>query len=302
MEMHQVRYLEAVARHGSIMAASAACHVSQPSLSVQIRKLEEELGIPLLVRSPHGASLTPAGERTLASARRILREVSHLREDLRLNRYRQPPSLRVCVQPYVASEMVPAAIGESINAESSGVRFEFRERLPHHLVESIVCGGADLGIVDTSSVPVGNLACEELLRIPFALYCRQDHPLASKTQVRLSNLLSHTLILFKYSAGLEQRLAALAAQKGIELNIPFSSEIAMTAFELAASGAGATVLPLSFAKRAARRHLKLRRIADYEEFAVISAVWRPESDSASLARTFLDCIRGGRRDWDSLLE
>ena len=62
MELHQLRYFLAIAQHGSFTAAADVCHVSQPSLSAQVKKLEDELGGPLLERSRQGSRLTPRGQ------------------------------------------------------------------------------------------------------------------------------------------------------------------------------------------------------------------------------------------------
>src|SRR6478609_7654726 len=82
MELHQLRYLVAVARAGSFSRAAAQCNVAQPSLSQQIQKLEEELEEPLFRRTSKGALLTPAGKVLVERAVRILREVEDARGEI----------------------------------------------------------------------------------------------------------------------------------------------------------------------------------------------------------------------------
>lgn len=289
--MHQLRYLEAVARSGSMMAAAAVCHVSQPALSVQIRKLEDELGAQLLVRGARGVTLTPAGQRTLASARRVLREMEQLRVDAKRRSFRARATVRVAVQPHLATELLPRAFGAARRPTAKSWRIEFRERTPARLVESVAGGGADLGLLDLASAPRGALAFEELARIPYALFCRDDHALAGRGPVKLAALVEHPLLVYENSPGLNQRLHAIATRRGVELDVPLSSELAATIFEFVVAGAGAAVLPQSFAARAKRRHLAMRPLADYPEQVVIGAVWRPDATPGPALSEWLETLR-----------
>ncbi len=297
MEMHQLRYLEAVARSGSMMAAAAACHVSQPALSVQIKKLEEEIGAPLFIRGPRGTELTPAGERTLLASRKILREVELLQTDAKRRTFHQRPILRVAVQPHLATELLPRLLGGTLSNTSRGLRLEFRERMPERVVASVRSGGSDLGLLDLATTPIEAMESEELARIPYALFCRPDHPLAHKSGVKLAHLLDHAVLLFEHSPGLAQRLHALAERKGKELNAPFSSEYAVTVFEFVASGAGIAVLPVSFAARARRRHLAIRPLSDYTEQTVVGAIWRPDLAPVPFIQETLEHLRQGAATW-----
>lgn len=297
MEMHQLRYLEAAARCGSMMAAAASCHVSQPALSVQIKKLEDELGTPLLIRGARGTKLTPAGERTLIASRKILREVEQLQTDAKRRTFQQRPLLRVAVQPHIASELLPRLLGGTFSTTGRGVRLEFRERTPDRLVTSVRSGGSDLGLLDLAATPIGALESEELARIPYALFCRADHPLAERSNLKLAHLLDHAVLLFEHSPELAQRLHALADRKGRELNAPFSSEYAVTVFEFVASGAGVAMLPTSFAPRARRRHLAVRPVADYTEQTVVGAIWRPDSAPIPFIHETLESLRRGAASW-----
>src|SRR5688500_2711893 len=81
MNLRDLQYLVALADHRHFGHAADACHVSQPTLSTQVRKLEEELGVPLVERAPRQVMLTPAGADIVERARRVLAEVAQMRED-----------------------------------------------------------------------------------------------------------------------------------------------------------------------------------------------------------------------------
>ncbi len=296
MEMHQLRYLEAVARCGSMMAAAANCHVSQPALSVQIRKLEDEVGAPLLVRGARGVTLTSAGARTLVTARRILREVEQLRTDARRRDFRARPVVRIAVQPYLATELLPPLLAEQPRTKETP-QMQLRERPPARVVESVASGGSDLGLLDLEAVPLGDLATEELARLPYACFCPADHPLAAKRAVRLAHLLECRLLLFEQSPGLLRRLTSLARERERELQIPLSSEMAVTLFEFVARGAGVAVLPVSFAARAKRRRVVMRPLADYDGRVAIGAVWRPAGSAPAPALPIMESLRAYLTSW-----
>lgn len=300
MEIHQLRYLDAVARCGSLKAAAATCHVSQPALSVQIRKLEEEIGSPLVLRSHQGATLTPAGTRTLATARRILRELDHLRADARRRSFRARPVVRVSVQPYLASELLPL-LGAQTDARTAGMpRLQIRERTHARVVESVAAGSSDVGFLDIHSVPAGEFETEELARVPFACFVPAAHPLAERSQVRLAELLDTPFFLYEHTPTLGQRLHALARQRKRSPEAPFTSEMALTVFEFVAAGAGAAVLPTTFAARAKRRHVRVVPLADYSEEIVVGALWRADTPLAAPSRELIEELRRLLQKWRPL--
>lgn len=300
MEMHQLRYFEAVSRCGSMMAAAAACHVSQPALSVQIRKLEDEIGTPLLVRGARGVTLTPAGARTLVTARRILREAEELRVDARRRSFQLRPVVRVAVQSFVASELLPRLAGMSSLAGDRSVQLQFRERNPQQVIASVASGGSDLGVLDLAVAATGALKTETFAHIPYACFCHEEHPFAGRRSVRLAQLLPEPLLLFEHTPKLQERLQQLARDRDLEFAPPFSSEQAGTLFEFVAQGAGVAVLPATFATRARRRHVAVRPLADFAETVVIGAVLPPKTAPSAGAQPVLDLLRGVATEWNCI--
>ncbi len=289
MEMHQLRYLDAVARTGSMLSASLACHVSQPALSVQIRKLEEEIGQPLLHRNSRGATLTPAGERTLASARRILGEVARLQREARDKSFRAPETLCLAVQPYLATEYIAPLLRRSA-VMNRWPAIEIIERLGSRLHERVLRGEVDFGIVDLASTPASDFSQRPIAQESYGLCCSREHPLAQRREVRLQHLLEYPLALYETCPHLRARLAAEARQRHRPLRIPFSTEMAQTAFEFAAEGDLITVIPASFHARARRRKLILRPLADFSPEVRIGAIWSPERPLSATAEHFLSFL------------
>jgi DNA-binding transcriptional LysR family regulator len=217
--------------------------------------------------------------------------VAGLRADAKARSFSNSSTLRVSIQPYVATEILPRVLTDMEEDAMAKGRLEFRERTPARLVESVSSGGSDLGVLDTSSVPTGELCMEEFARVPYALFCHKDHPLTQRSRIKLAHLPAHPVILFDYCPSLRQRLGSLAAERGLELRIPFSTELAVTAFEMLAEGIGISVLPLSFQARASRRQLVTRAIEDYEEVAKVGAVWRDGCELSPQAHSFIERFR-----------
>src|SRR5271170_2653477 len=112
MEMHQLRYVVAVARAGNFSRAAEQCHVSQPSLSQQIQKLENELGQRLFDRMKRAVKLTPHGETLLPRALRILEEADVARREAADAQHLLRGTLTFGVLPTIAPYLLPEAVAD----------------------------------------------------------------------------------------------------------------------------------------------------------------------------------------------
>jgi LysR family hydrogen peroxide-inducible transcriptional activator len=111
MNLRDLRYLLALADHRHFGHAAEACHVSQPTLSTQIRKLEDELGVVLVERAPRKVMLTEAGTGIAERARRVIAEVEQMREIARLAHDPESGSLRLGLFPTLAPYLLPHVVG-----------------------------------------------------------------------------------------------------------------------------------------------------------------------------------------------
>lgn len=283
MEIHQLRYFEATARLGSMMAAAAECHVSQPALSVQIRKLEEEAGALLLHREARGVRLTAAGNRTLLMARRVLNESRGWTGDMRSGRYEagDAPAL-VAVQPLFATELLPWPLAELLRAESGRARLCFRERAAPVIAALLRDGDVDSALVDVNEQAIAGVVSELVLRVPYALFAPAGHPLARGDEpVPLAALAGSTVLLYGSAPGLAARLRERCRASGVSPVPAFSGEHAAGLFELVAAGAGVAVLPEFFVRRSAACAVAMRRLADYD--AGVDVAWVRRQDAAPCA-------------------
>lgn len=290
MELFRLRYFMAVAEHGSFSEAARRAHVSQPSLSAQIRALEAHLGCRLLIRSRRGARVTPAGERLLESCRRIFQELQDAEDALERREFRDLPVLRLGVQPMLAGSLLAPALGRVL-AHEPKARVSVRERPNSLLVDLVERDEAELCLMSLpESLPLG-FEVLRLLRVRYAAVVRPRHALASKRRLLLRDLVSYRVLLFLDPTGIEHEIARLAAAAEIETRVVFQSEQASSVLEMAASDLGVGVVPLLLSTRARAMGLAAIPLYDRGLDCRIGVVWRRARTLSALASRLVDELR-----------
>lgn len=158
LTLRQLRYFEALSRFGHFGHAADACAISQPALSVQIKELEQSLGLPLFERGPRSVRLTAFGETWLERVRDILRAVDELGEMARAAQDTLSGSLRLGVIPTIAPYLLPSLIG-ALRASHPSLHLEVRETMTERLIEELGEGRIDTAIV---ALPVDEPSMAEL--------------------------------------------------------------------------------------------------------------------------------------------
>jgi LysR family hydrogen peroxide-inducible transcriptional activator len=158
LTLRQLRYVDALARHGHFGRAAAACAVSQPALSVQVRDLETALGAALFERSPREVRLTAFGRDFTDRARDILQAVDELQDFTRAARDRPLARLRLGVIPTVAPYLLPRLVAR-LTAAHPGLDLALRETITPKLLAELLDGRLDAAVV---ALPVSEPALAEL--------------------------------------------------------------------------------------------------------------------------------------------
>ena len=158
LTLKQLRYFEALARHGHFGQAAAASAISQPALSMQIRELEESLGAALFERTARAVKLTPFGEAFRDRAREILRAVDELNDLARAARSGFVGRLRLGVIPTIAPYVLPGLIG-ALGRAYPGLDLQVRETVTPRLVQELADGRIDTAIV---ALPVSEPSLTEV--------------------------------------------------------------------------------------------------------------------------------------------
>ena len=146
LTLKQMRYVQALAQHGHFGRAADACAVTQPALSMQIKELEENFGLPLFERGGKQVRLTGFGERFLERARTILRDVDELAELARAAQTSLVGRLRLGIIPTVAPYLLPRVIG-ALSSTYPDIDLHIRETLTPKLIEDLGAGRLDCAIL-----------------------------------------------------------------------------------------------------------------------------------------------------------
>ncbi len=192
MELRHLRYFAAVAAHGSFNRAAATLHLTQPALSRQVKDLEDELGVRLLLRGKNAVTLTDAGEVFYEEARDLL-----ARADKAMQRVRgecRNEVLRVGYAPSLTAGLMPGAL-EKFQAATPGVRIELADLSTREMNELANAGRLDLLIApDPSASDVPGFFWSELHRVSPVLVMPESHPLAKLKKIAPARLRDLPLI------------------------------------------------------------------------------------------------------------
>src|ERR1700689_2358121 len=156
--LRQLRYFDALARHSHFGRAAAACAISQPALSMQIKELEEALGVVLIERGARQVRLTKFGEEATLRVRDILRSVDELGDFARASRDRLAGRLRIGMIPTIAPYLLPAVIGNLTRLHPE-LDIHVRETVTPKLIKEVAEGRLDTAIV---ALPVSEPSLTEI--------------------------------------------------------------------------------------------------------------------------------------------
>ena len=243
MTIRELRYLVALANRAHFGRAAEDCHVSQPTLSNQIRKLEEYLGVTLIERNAKSFALTATGQEVVEKARRIVTEV-----DILLSSTRKPSGplagpLNLGVIPSLAPYFLPWLLPLTKGRYAS-LQLVVHEDLTRHLLERLQNYHIDAALL---ALPLDGEDFEEmpLFDEPFWFACPARHPLAKLTAVTEADLRDERMLLLADGHCLRgQALAACGRVAGEEAGIDdFRAASLETICQLVAAGFGCTLLP-----------------------------------------------------------
>ncbi len=244
MELRQLEYFAAVARHRHFTRAAEELYVTQSALSQQVRRLEEELGLALLRRTSRGVELTPAGEDLLGRADSILAEVERARTEMNQHAGVSRGLVRVASTTGDAVRLPQALAG--FHREHPGIRIGLRQGSAPEVVELVRKGAADMAVIGDSSTP--GLETTVVAEEPLLLISSPEDPLAGAGRVAIADLRGRSLILPEPGTPLRNAMAAACADAGFSPVPRFEVSDPWTVRFLTSAGLGLSVVPSSWAE------------------------------------------------------
>jgi LysR family hydrogen peroxide-inducible transcriptional activator len=291
LKLKDLRYLVALADTRHFGRAAAACHVSQPTLSAQLRKLEAYLGVQLIERQPRHVTLTEAGIAVAAQARQIITSSDDIvRLALAL---RDPLSgrLRLATLPTIGPYLLPRIMAP-LRKALPRLELMLHEFQTATMLERVRDGAVDLGIL---ALPVPLAGCESrpLYDEPFMLAVPEGHRLAGRRQAAVSDLRDDPLLLLEDGHCLRDQALAACARARTRERDDFRATSIETLRQMVAAGAGVTLLPAlacrgAYGNAAGMRVLPLSRPTPARR---IGAIWRQGTARAAAIAACCDVIQ-----------
>ena len=242
MNLRDLEYLVALADHGSFRRAATACGVSQPTLSTQVKKLEAELGAPLVDRGVTPLRLTPAGEEVVRRSRRLLHDAGQLRDAVRVLSHPEAGPLRLGVFPTLGAYLLPRVLG-GVRAAFPDVDLLITEEKSDELLAQLTAGELDAVIV---ALPVADadLTVRPLFREDFLLAVPAGHPLAHSAEpLGARNLAGTDVIVLAAGHCLADQVDAWLDRVGGECRADYRASTLESLRSMIAAGGGVTLLP-----------------------------------------------------------
>ena len=290
MNLRDLRYLVALAEHRHFGRAAAATFVSQPTLSTQIRKLEDELGVTLIERAPRRVILTPVGRDVADRARRILADVDQLKETARRSVDPESGSVRLGIFPTLGPYLLPHVVGP-IRARFPHMELLLVEEKTEEILRRLREGRLDAGIL---ALPLHDdqLHVEFLFDEPFLLAVPQSHPYAKRASLVLSDLASESLLLLEDGHCLRDQALDVCSLAGAGEKSGFRATSLETLRQMVAANVGMTLLPILAVQPPVPRSpdIHLLRFSDSQPNRQIAMVWRKSSAMGEFLQTLADVI------------
>jgi LysR family transcriptional regulator, hydrogen peroxide-inducible genes activator len=275
LSVRQLQYAVAVADTLGFHKAAARCHVSQPTLSAQVLKLEEVLGVKLFERDRKRVLVTAAGQELVLRARRVLVELNDLLRTAERAREPFTGTLRVGVIPTIAPYLLPD-VTPAVRKAYPKLALVFREEKTADVVRELAEGTLDAGLVALEA-EIGDVARAEIARDPFVAALPNGHPLARKKRLAVSDLESEPVLLLDEGHCFRQQALALCAKAGTKETDLRATSLATLA-QMVSSGAGITLLPsLAVSVENRRGQLEIRPFVKPAPGRTLALVWRPQS-------------------------
>ena len=290
--LRQLRYFDALARHGHFGRAAEACAISQPALSMQIKEMEQALGGVLLERSARQVTLTKFGEELLQRVRDILRSVDELGDFARASRDRLAGRLRVGMIPTIAPYLLPKVI-ENLARLHPELDIHVRETLTPRLIKEVAEGRLDTAIV---ALPVSEPSLTEvaLFRENFLLVRpgeQEGTPIPSRESLREMKL----LLLEEGHCFRDQALSFCNMQAPPREVLDASS--LSTLVQMVGAGIGVTLIPeMAVAVETRSASVSVARFKNPQPSRTIGMVWRKSSPLARQLEQISEvvCLSAGK--------
>jgi LysR family hydrogen peroxide-inducible transcriptional activator len=291
MNFRALQYFVKLAELKHFSKAANACFVSQPTLSTQIRKLEEELGVSLVERAPRKVMLTPIGEDIAHRARHVLRDIEHIKDAARRSKDPETGTIKLGIFPTLAPYLLPHVI-PAIRQKYPELRLQLAEEKTEEILNMLDQGRLDAGLL---ALPVedNGMEIEILFEEPFVTAMPSSHPLCEKQSISLQDLEGEELLLLEEGHCLRQQALAVCKLAGAHERVDFYATSMETLRQMVATNAGVTLMPVLSVKPPIQStdNITLRPFIAPAPSRTIALVWRSSSPLGGFLRKLAGSLK-----------
>jgi DNA-binding transcriptional LysR family regulator len=291
MELRHLKYFIAVAEELHFARAAGRLHIAQPSLSKQIKQLEQELGFPLFYRTKQRVELLDAGHVFLDEAHRILRQAENAVESARRTHTGQSGRLLIGFSASATLEVLPKVLRKYLELYPN-VTVELSEMTTIRATELVLDSPLSVGLLRSPSLLNKELfSIETILREPFVVAVPDSHPAAKQDSVRIKTLAGEPFIVPPRQPGWDyaDAIFQILRENAVEPRIVQEARQALAVVSLVAGGLGVALVPASFSN-VRLPGVTYRPIKGRSLTTDLAMVWKRNSRASTL-RVFLDVVR-----------
>ncbi len=285
MNLRDLNYIVAVAKHRSFVQASEKCFVSQPTLSTQIKKVEKFLGIQIFERNNKKVLLTEVGEDIVAIAQQILEGVVQMKEIAANAQEPFAGNLRIGAFPSLASYLFPGLV-LAIKSELPKIKLILIEEKTNILIGQLECGEIDAAVL---SLPVKEdfLVSQSLFEDPFELAVAQDHPLSVRATISPLELHNQQLLLLDEGHCMRDQALQFCQWTGAHEQLGVRAASLETLRQMVIASTGVTLMP-KIAIRPGEIGIKYIAFDKSGPKRTIGLVWRKSSVRKKLMKRLVE--------------
>ncbi len=290
-KLQQLRYLVAIAETLHFRRAAEKVHVTQPTLSSQLRELEERLGVQLVERSRARVALTPIGKEIAARAKKVLGDVQDIVEVAKHGQDFLGGTVRLGVPPSLGPYLLPHLIPD-LHSLYPTLQLYVREGVPQNILHQLEEASLDL-LFFPLPVRGAELRSMALFREPLLFVASKDHRLAQRQTVERADLAGETVLTLERGHRLHNQVQEICEQHGGEISLEYEGTSLDTLRQMIGMGMGISLLPALYVRSEALHDSQVvaRRFRSRAPYRSIGLVWRKETAREEDYRVLGDFVR-----------
>ncbi len=290
IKLRDLEYLDAIAKYRHFGKAAQACFVSQPTLSGQIMKLEEQLGLTLVERQTRKVMLTPMGERLIEQARKVLQAAEDFESSAKALLDPLSGDLHLGLIPTLAPYLLPHIIAD-LNQALPKINFYLYEDKTHNLLSQLAEGKLDVLILPWLD-SMAKFERYDLFNEAFVMAAPKAHEFAKRSSVKLSDLSNHKILTLEDGHCLRDQAMGYCFSAGANEDQSFRATSLETLRYMVASNMGVTLLPeLATLNRSDHENICYTRFQSPEPNRQISLLIRPGYSRMACVRQIVSSVK-----------